>query len=325
VLQSAFPASLDTIFGAAQTLGEDLAAMTDGQFEVEVNQAGEITDPKGILSAVQRGSVDVGHTGSYYYTGFNAALAFDTCVPFGLTSRQQCAWLEEGGGLDYIRGLYADFNIVNFPGGNTGAQMGGWFRRPIEGLTDLKGLVMRIPGLGGSVMEELGVRTQQIAGGEIYQALELGTIDATEWVGPYDDEKLGFPQIAKHYYYPGWWEPGPQLSFLVNRDAWDDLPSAYQAAFEVAARRSAIVMQSRYDAKNPPAFRRILESDVQVTPFSADIMDAASDAATQILEDQAAADSTYRELYESWKRFRAGQFEWFGAAELAYARYAFGR
>ena len=297
--------------------------MTGGNFEIRPYQAGELVPPLQVMDGVQNGSVQVGQTGGYYYTGKNPALAFDTCVPFGLNARQQNAWLFEGGGLEALRGLYADFDMLNFPCGNTGAQMGGWFKREIGGVADMKGLKMRIPGQGGKVMDALGVSVQVLGGSEIYPALERGAIDATEWVGPYDDEKLGFHKIAKNYYYPGWWEPGPSLSFLVGRKAWDELPAAYQEIFKAASQESASAMQTRYDAKNPAALARLLESDVKMRPFADDIMREAQKAAEQILTDEAAADPTYAKILSGWRSFREQSFRWFGRAELAYADFAF--
>lgn len=323
-MASSFPRNLDTIYGAAEVLAEAVDAMTDGNFKIRVNQAGELVGGLEVLDAVQQGSAHCGQTGGYYYTGKNPALAFDTCVPFGLTARQQTAWLHEAGGLELMNAVYADFGVRSFPGGNTGAQMGGWFRRKIGGLADLQGLNMRIPGMGGKVMKALGVNAQSIAGGDIYPALERGTIDATEWVGPYDDEKLGFHQIAKHYYYPGWWEPGPALSFLVNAGEWERLPSAYKAAFVAGTHQAATAMQTRYDAKNPAALERLRKTDVEMSPFSQDILDAAREAAAQLLADEAAADAGYRQILESWTAFRDAAFDWFGTAELAYAQFAFG-
>ena len=322
-LASSFPSSLDTIYGAATVLSERVAAMSEGRFAIRVYQAGEMVPALQVLDGVQKGSVQVGQTGGYYYTGKNPALAFDTCVPFGLTSRQQTAWLLEGGGLELVRALYADFNVISFPCGNTGAQMGGWFRREIGALADLKGLKMRIPGLGGKVMDALGVSVQVLAGGDIYPALERGAIHATEWVGPHDDEKLGFHEVAKNYYYPGWWEPGPSLSFLVNREAWNALPAVYKEMFQAASKEAATAMQARYDAKNPPALRRLLEQGVSLRPFPEDILRAAREAAEGMLAEGAAADAGYRKLLESWKAFRQSAFEWFGTAELAYQRFAF--
>ena len=319
---SSFPRSLDTIYGGAEVLAERVSAMTDGNFEIRAYPAGELVPGLQVLDAVQNGTCQVGQTCSYYYTGKNPALAFDTCVPFGLTARQQNAWLMQGGGLDLIHELLADFNVISFPGGNTGVQMGGWFKKEVPDAASLRGLKMRIPGAGGDVMAALGVSVQVIAGGEIFPALERGTIDATEWVGPYDDEKLGFHKVAKYYYYPGWWEPGPSLSFYVNLDAWRELPAAYKEVFKAAAAESGAVMQQRYDQENPAALERLLAAGVDMRPFSDDILKAASEASRQYLEDNAAADPGYRKVYEAFSAARTVQRKWFGTAELAYARIA---
>ncbi len=322
-LASSFPDSLDAMYGTAQLLAQRVSAMTEGAFVIDTYQAGELVPGLQVLDGVQKRSVEVGQTASYYYVGKNPALAFDTCVPFGLTPRQQNAWLNEGGGLERVRALYADFGILPFAAGNTGVQMGGWFKRPIETLDDLRGLKMRIPGLGGKVMAALGVNVQVLAGGEIFMALERGAIDAVEWVGPYDDERLGLHQAAQHYLYPGWWEPGPSLSFLVNLEAWAELPSDYQAVFTAACREAAAAMQERYDARNPPALTRLLESGVEMHPFSAEIMRGAREAARQLLDDEASEDPEYRTLLDEWRRFRERSFGWFGTAELAYARFSY--
>ena len=324
-LASSFPRAIDTIFGGATTFAELLSAMTDGNFQVRVHPAGELVPALEVMDAVQQGTAQIGHTCSYYYTGKNPALAFDTCVPFGFTARQQNAWLAEAGGLEEIHRLYADFGIVTFPGGNTGAQMGGWFKSPVGGLADLKGLKMRIPGLGGSVMSRLGVNVQVIAGGEIFPALERGAIDATEWVGPYDDEKLGFHEVAKNYYFPGWWGPGPSLSFMVNQKAWNSLPADYQAAFRAAASASGAQMMARYDARNPAALERLLKKGVQLQPFPQDLMDGAREASRALLEEHAAKDTAYRRVYDHWRAYREASSKWFGTAEFAYAKAAFGR
>ncbi len=324
-LASSFPRGLDTIFGAAEVLGERLEAMSDGQFSLRVYPGGEIVPSLEVMDAVQQGTVQVGHTASYYFTGRNQALAFDSCVPFGLTSRQQAAWLTEGGGLELMRGVFSDFGILNFPAGNTGTQMGGWFKQEINSLTDLQGLTMRIPGLGGEVMSRLGVHVQVLAGSDVYPALERGAIDATEWVGPYDDLKLGFHKIAKFYYYPGWWEPGPSLTYQVNRAAWDKLPKVFQEMFSSAAAESAQVMQARYDARNPAALATLLDEGVELRPFSDDLMTAARKESLDMLEENAAADVAYRKIYDHWSKARAQSYRWFNTAELAYARFAFGK
>lgn len=322
-LASSFPRGLDTIFGGAEVLAERVRAMSDGNFDIKVYPAGELVPALKVLDAVQQGTVPLGQSASYYYTGKNPALAFDTCVPFGLTARQQDAWLREAGGLDLMRGLFSDFGVLNFPAGNTGTQMGGWFKREIGSAADLKGLKIRIPGLGGSVMDRLGAVVQVLPGGEIYPALERGAIDATEWVGPYDDEKLGFYKIAKYYYYPGWWEPGPSLSYYVNQKQWDALPRVYREIFAAAATESAVVMQTRYDARNPAALQRLLGHGVELRPFSADVMKAAAAESEATLEGLASQDPAYRTIYDQWKGYRAASRTWFGTAELAYARAAF--
>ena len=325
-LASSFPRGLDTLFGGAERLATRLAALTDGRFTVRPYAAGELVPALQVLDGVQQGTVHIGHTASYYYTGKNPALAFDTCVPFGLTSRQQTAWLYDGGGVELMRALYADFNAINFPGGNTGTQMGGWFKREIADLADLRGLKMRIPGLGGEVMDRLGVTVQNLAGGDIYPALERGAIDATEWVGPYDDEKLGFQQAARFYYYPGWWEPGPSMVFLVNRGAWERLPVGYQEAFQAAALFSAQGTQTAYDVNNPPALERLIAGGTQLRRYPEEIMRAASQAATALLEENAARDAAgYGKVYQAWRKFREESQRWFATAEQEYARFTLGQ
>jgi len=324
-MASSFPRSLDTIFGGAEVLAERVAAMTDGAFQIRVYPAGELVPGLQVLEAAQQGTVQVGHTASYYYIGKNPALAFETCVPFGMNARQQAAWLEEGGGRELMDRRFADFGVRSFPAGNTGVQMGGWFKREVPDLESLKGLKMRIPGMGGKVMAALGVSVQVLPGGEIFPALERGAIDATEWVGPYDDEKLGFHQAARYYYYPGWWEPGPSLAFYVNQVAWDGLPAAYKEVFRTACGHAAQVMQARYDARNPGALERLLAGGVELRAFSDGLLSGARDAAQQMVSDAAAADPEYREVRDHWEAFRRSSFDWFAKAELAYARFAFPR
>jgi TRAP-type mannitol/chloroaromatic compound transport system substrate-binding protein len=325
-LASSFPRGLDTLYGGAERLAARLEALTEGRFTVRPYAAGELVPAFQVLDAVQQGTVHVGHTAGYYYTGKNPVLAFDTCVPFGLTSRQQTAWLDQGGGLELLRAAYADFGVLNFPGGNTGAQMGGWFKRELNTVADLRGLKMRIPGLGGEVMDRLGVTVQNLGGGDIYAALERGAIDATEWVGPYDDEKLGFQAAARFYYYPGWWEPGPSMSFLVNRAAWDGLPALYREAFQAAAREAADVTQATYDVKNPPALQRLVAGGTQLRRYPDEVMRAASVVAEELLGQNASRDpGGYGKVYAAWRQFRDESHRWFGTAEQEYAAFAFPR
>jgi TRAP-type mannitol/chloroaromatic compound transport system substrate-binding protein len=321
-LASSFPATLDTMFGTAQILADEVAAMSGGRFIITPFQAGELVGALQVLDAVQQGSVELGQTAAYYYTGKNPALSFETCVPFGLDARQQSAWLEEGGGNEAMAPVFADFGVRALPAGNTGCQMGGWFRRVIESAADLRGLKMRIPGLGGKVMDQLGVAVQVLGGNEIFPALERGAIDATEWVGPYDDLKLGFHKVAPNYYYPGWWEPGPHLAFYVAEAKWQALPKEYQHMLATASRRAAQAMITRYDARNPAALQRLVAEGAKVRPFSEDLMQRAREAAQQLLSDEAAKDPAYRRVYEQWSKFRADSFAWAGRNELAYASFA---
>jgi TRAP-type mannitol/chloroaromatic compound transport system substrate-binding protein len=314
-LASSFPKSLDTIFGAADNLSKRVSQLTNGKFNIRPFAAGEIVPGLQVVDAVQAGTVEMGHTAGYYYFGKDATFCFDTAIPFGLTSRQQTAWIEQGGGKKLLRDFFKDYGIINFLGGNTGTQMGGWYRKEIKSLKDMKGLKMRIAGLAGKVISQLGVVPQQVAGGEIYASLEKGTIDAAEWVGPYDDEKLGFYKVAPHYYAPGWWEPSAQLSFYVGIKEWEKLPKEYQAALEVATYEAHTVMQAEYDARNPTALARLLKNGVKLHYFPKDIMVAAYKAAKAVYEEEASKNAKFRTIYEPWKRFRRDEAEWFSVAE----------
>ncbi|MGE0700482.1 MAG: TRAP transporter substrate-binding protein, partial [Hyphomicrobiaceae bacterium] len=227
-LAASWPKSLDIGYGATEMIGKRVATMTDGKFQIQPFAAGEIVPALQVLDAVQNSTIEAGHTGMYYYFGKDDAFVFGTCLPFGLNARQQNAWLTQGGGLDLINKFAAKYNVVMMPAGNTGCQMGGWFRKPIQSVADMKGLKFRMGGFAGKVMQKLGVVPQQIAAADIYPALEKGTIDAAEWVGPHDDEKLGFYKVAKFYHYPGWWEPNATTAFIVNKEKFEGLPKSYQ-------------------------------------------------------------------------------------------------
>jgi TRAP-type mannitol/chloroaromatic compound transport system substrate-binding protein len=324
-LVSSFPRGLDTIYGAVEVLAKLVEEMSGGSFQIRCYPAGEIVPGLQVLDAVQQGTVQLGQTASYYYTGKHPALAFDTAIPFGLSSRQQIAWLEEAGGAELLAPLFAKLNVVRFLAGGTGAQMGGWFRREINTVEDLRGLKMRIPGLGGDVMNRMGTTVQVLAGSDIYPALERGAIDATEWIGPYDDEKLGFHKIVKNYYYPGFWEPGPTLSYLVNKGEWDRLPAPHKAIFQAAASVSALTMLTRYDARNPAALARLREAGVNVRPFPEAVLSACRTEADKLCKEHAQKDATYAEIYAHFSAFRQQSFDWFATAENAYAQFAYGR
>lgn len=317
-LASSFPKSLDTIYGAADDLSKRIADMTGGKFEIKPYAAGEIVPGLQVMDAVKDGTVECGHTAPYYYFGKQTAFAFDCALPFGLNARQQNAWYYYGGGRELVNEFYAAYNIVSFAGGNTGVQMGGWFKKEIKSVADLKGLKFRIGGTGGRVLAPLGVVAQQIAGGDIYPALEKGTIDGAEWVGPYDDEKLGFFKVAKNYYYPGWWEGGPNLSFYVNTKEWEKLPTDYKAAFEAAAAEANVHMMAKYDARNPAALGRLLQQGVKLRPFPKPVMEAAFKSAVEFYNDEAGKNPEFKKIYEPWKRFRQDSVQWFSVAEARY-------
>jgi TRAP-type mannitol/chloroaromatic compound transport system substrate-binding protein len=325
-LATSFPRSLDIIHGSGERIAERVEALTGGSFTIRVYAAGEIVPALQVMDAVQQGTVQCGVSPGYYYIGKNPALAFDSSVPFGLSTRQQIAWFYHGGGLDVLNSVYADFGIVSFPAVSTGGQMGGWFREPVGSLSELGGLRMRIPGIGGEIMARLGVAVQVLGGGDIYPALERGAIDATEWVGPYDDEKLGFYQIAENYYYPGWWEPGLTGSLLVSLNAYNQLPRAYQEALRSACAETLSQSLAAYDAANPLALRRLVrDNGVVLRQYSTEIMEAAWREANDYLEEQAAAEASFRTVYDNWKEFRAQAFPYFAGNELAYANFAFPR
>jgi len=324
-MATSWPTSLDTIFGGAQTVATRVEALTNGKFKIRPYAAGELVPGTQVLDAVQAGTVEMGHTASYYYVGKSPVFAFGTALPFGLNAQQQNAWLYQAGGLEKLQDFYKAFNIIQFPAGNTGVQMGGWFRKEIQGLSDMQGLKMRIPGLGGEVMKRLGVTTQTIPGGEIYQALETGAIDATEWVGPYDDEKLGFNKVAKNYYYPGWWEPGPTLEVQINLNSWNSLPKEYQEAIKTAAFEANVTMLASYDAKNQEALTRLLDGGVQLRPYSEEIMTAAEKASFELYDEFSGKDPKFKEIFDEWNKFRLSIYAWHQINESSFTNYVYSK
>lgn len=325
-MATSWPVSLDTLFGGAQTFADRVSAMTGGKFKITPRAAGELAPGLEVLNVVSQGAVPCGHTASYYYLGKSAITGFGSSLPFGFNAQQQNAWLYEGGGLKKLQELYASkFNLIQFPAGNTGAQMGGWFRKEISTVNDLQGLKMRIPGLGGQVMGKLGVTVQTLPGGEIFQALQTGAIDAAEWVGPYDDEKLGLNKVAQFYYYPGWWEPGTTLEVQINLDEWKKLPPEYQAAVETAAYEANMVVLSRYESQNNQALQRLVEAGVQLRQYSDEIMAAAEKASFELYDEFAAKDADFSALLGEWKQFRDRVYAWNNLNEGAFERFSYAK
>ena len=322
-LTSSFPKSLDTLYGGSELFAKIVGEMSDGKFQIRPFAAGEIVPGLQVADAVQNGTVEAGQTAAYYYFGKHPNFVFETGLPFSMNQRQYYAWLEFGGGHELINDFYKEYNFRSLTFGGTGCQMGGWFRKEIKSMDDMKGLKFRVGGFAGLILTRLGVVPQQIAGGDIYPALEKGTIDACEWVGPYDDEKLGFNKVAKYYYYPGWWEGGPQVSLLVNLEQWNKLPPSYKAAIETACADAGVQMTAKYDAENPQALRRLVASGTELRPFSRDIMLACYKAAVEVYDEIAAKNEKFKKVYEPWKKFRADQFLWFRVAENTYDNFAF--
>lgn len=320
-LASSFPKALDTIYGAADVFAKKVGEMSGGKFSISVHPGGELMPAFGVVDGVQQGTVECAHTAPYYFFGKDETFAMGTAIPFGLNSRQLTAWFYDGNGLKLFREFYDQYNIVNFPGGNTGAQMGGWYRKEIKGIADIKGMKMRIGGFAGKVLTRMGGVPQNIPGGEIYQALEKGTIDATEWVGPYDDEKLGFYKVAKNYYYPGWWEGGAQLDFYVNKAAYAALSSENKAIVEAAASHAHVTMQAMYDARNPGALKRLVAGGAKVLPFPKAVMDEAYKEAMALYSELSASNPNWKKIYADYSNFRKDQNLWFRFTEAQFDRY----
>jgi TRAP-type mannitol/chloroaromatic compound transport system substrate-binding protein len=320
-LTSSFPKSLDTIYGGAEYLAKQVAEMTDNKFQIQVFAAGEVVPGLQALDATSNGTVEMCHTVSYYYVGKDPTFAVFASVPFGLNARQQNSWLYQGGGNELANEFYKKFGVIGFPSGNTGTQMGGWFRKEIKTVADMSGLKMRIGGIAGQVLQKVGVVPQQIAGGDIYPALEKGTIDAAEWVGPYDDEKLGFQKVAPYYYYPGWWEGGTSIHNFINIDKWNSLPKNYQQVVRSASDTANITMTAKYDAENPAAIKRLIAGGAQLRPYSPAILDACFKAANEVYADYSAKNADFKKIYDNISAFRADQYLWWQVAEYSYDGY----
>ncbi|WP_210527538.1 TRAP transporter substrate-binding protein [Rubellimicrobium arenae] len=317
-LTSSFPNSLDTIYGGATTLAKYLSEATDGNFEIQVFAAGELVPGLQAADAVMEGTVEACHTVAYYYWGKDPSWAVGAAIPFALNARGMNAWHYHGGGIDLFNQFMAKQGLFALPGGNTGVQMAGWFRNEITTAADLQGLKMRVGGFAGSIMERLGVVPQQIAGGEIYSALETGTIDAAEWVGPYDDEKLGFVQVAPYYYYPGWHEGGPTVHFMFNLEQYEALPANYKSLLRTASQAADADMLQKYDFLNPTSIRNLVAAGAQLRPFSPEIMEALFNASNEVYAELDTSNPEFKTLWDSIKAFRKDWFTWSQVAEYNY-------
>jgi TRAP-type mannitol/chloroaromatic compound transport system substrate-binding protein len=320
-LASSFPKSLDTMYGGAEVFAQKVTQMSGGKFEISVHAAGELMPALGVLDGVSSGGVEAAHTASWYFFGKNEAFAIGTNVPFGMNTRQMTGWMLDGNGLKLMREFYAKYNIINFPGGNTCAQMGGWFRKDIKSAADFKGLKFRVGGFTGKILERMGVIPQNIPGGDVYAALEKGTIDAAEWIGPYDDLKLGFHKIAPNYYYPGFWEGSAQVDFFINQKAFDSLSPENKAIVENAALAAHQIMIARYDSRNPAALKQLVGLGAKLKPFPQDILITAQKHATNLYQELNDTNQDWKKIYSDYDKYAKDAHLWFRFNETPFDRF----
>jgi TRAP-type mannitol/chloroaromatic compound transport system substrate-binding protein len=317
-LTSSFPKSLDIAYGGAETIARMVAEATDNQFQIQTFAAGEIVPALQAMDAVSNGTVEACHTASYFFSGKDPTFALFCAVPFGLNQRQLFAWFYDGDGTKLMNEFNRKFNIYSMIAGGSGCQMGGWFRKEINDVADIRGLKFRIGGFAGLTIRKLGGVPSQIAAGDIYPALERGAIDAAEFVGPYDDEKLGISKVAKYYYYPGWWEGGFVLQLMINLATWNELPKRYQSIITAATAYANSEVQAKEDARNPAALRRLLAGGMELRAFSQSIMEAALKASNEVNAETAASNADFKKVLESMQAFRNDGYFWWQVAEYSY-------
>src|SRR6202046_2337058 len=303
-MTSSFPKSLDTIYGGAVEFSKYVAEMTDNKFQIQVFSAGEIVPGLQALDATSNGTIELCHTVSYYYVGKDPTFAIYASVPFGLNARMQNSWWYQGGGQELGNEFFK--------------KMGGWFRKEIKTVADLSGLKFRIGGIAGQVLQKVGVVPQQLAGGDIYPALEKGTIDAAEWVGPYDDEKLGFQKVAKYYYYPGFWEGGPTVHAFCNLEKWNSLAKNYQAIVSNAAANANTWMAARYDMQNPTALKRLVAGGTQLRPFTNEVLEACLKATNELWAEISDKNADFKKSIDAMQAYRSDQYLWWQVAEYTF-------
>ena len=316
-----WPKNLPGLGTAPERMAENIRMMSQGRLDIKVYGAGEIVPALEVFEAVSQGTVQMGHGAAYYWKGKVPIAQFFTAVPFGLTAQEMNGWLLHGGGLELWRELYARYNLFPIPGGNTGVQMAGWFNREINSLEDLKGLKMRIPGMGGEVFEKAGGTAVNLPGGEIFTSMQTGVIDATEWVGPYNDLAFGLHQVAKYYYYPGWQEAGPTLEVLINQNAWQSLPEDLQAIVKTAALAANTDMLAEYTARNNSALRELIDQHyVELRRLPDDVLNEIRMVSEQMIQEMVNGDDDElsRRIYESWRRYRDDVVAYHEISERAY-------
>lgn len=314
-----WPKNFPGLGTGAETLAKNITIMSGGRLNVKVYAAGELVPPLEVFDAVSRGTAEMGHGASYYWKGKVPAAQFFTTVPFGLTSQEFNSWIYYGGGLQLWEEIYSPFNLLPMPAGNPGVQMGGWFNKEINSLEDFKGLKMRMPGIGGEVLKKVGATPVNLPGSEIFTALQTGTIDATEWVGPYNDLAFGLYKAAKYYYYPGWQEPGSAIEALFNKDAFNSLPEDLQYIVRAAVQQANQDMLNEFTASNNAALKTLVnEHSVILKAFPEDLLAALKKASDETLAEMAANDVDSQKVYDSFKTFLDSVSEWHDISERAY-------
>ncbi len=321
-MATSWPEDRSITFRSVVDFCDRVATMTNGQFVITPYASGAITPALEVFDKVQAGEVECGHTSSLYYTDKNPALVFGTSVPFGLTPYQQYAWFYYGGGEAAMAKLHEPFNVRVFPAGSPGIQMGGWMNRAVETVADLADLKMRITGFGAEVMQRLGVETVPLAGDQIYAALENGTVDAAEWQNPQADEQLKLHEVAKYYYYPGWWEPGATYKLVINQAQWAQLPKAYQSILRSAAAAANLTTLADFDAASGEALQRLVDQGVILKPYSTEILEAAQAATSDLLAERSQTNAEFKALYDQWQQFRRQIFQWNQVNELSFEQFS---
>jgi len=318
-LVTTWPKNLPGMGTAPEKMAVMVDRMSRGRLQIKVFGAGEIVPALGVFEAVSGGTVEMGHGAAYYWKGKVPAAQFFTAVPFGLTAQEMNGWLLHGGGMELWRELYADYNLVPIAGGNTGVQMAGWFNKEINSLEDIQGMKMRIPGLGGEVFQRAGGTAVNLPGGEIFTSLQTGVIDATEWVGPYNDLAFGLHQVAKYYYYPGWQEPGPNLEVIINKEAYDALPDDLQAILQSASHAMNVELLAEYTARNNAALRELVdEHGVELRRLPDDVLAELKVISDEVVKEIAGDDPLSQKIYQSYLKFKTDVTAYHEISERAY-------
>jgi TRAP-type mannitol/chloroaromatic compound transport system substrate-binding protein len=314
-----WPKNFPGLGTGVNTMVRYINELSAGRLNITVYGAGELVPALGVFDAVSRGAVEMGHSPSYYWLGKSRAAQFFTTLPFGMTAHEHNAWLYYGGGLELWRETYEPFNLVPFPVGNTGVQMGGWFNKPIDSIADFQGLKIRMPGLAGEVLRRAGAVPVMLPGSEIFTALQTGSIDAAEWVSPYNDQAMGLQQAARYYYYPGWQEPGPAIECIVNRKAWESLPVDLQAIVRIACQAAVVDMTSEFMARNAYALKQLMdEGDIELREYPQPLLAELKKLTFEVVEELAAENSQFAKVWESYRAFMEVSRGWQSISEQSY-------